>query len=345
MVGQDNTILYNFLRVFTATLLVGLVLLGVSWFRPSSPPVRPEATAAAVSRGESAITATKHAALSKEIAVDLGNGVKLEMVPIPAGEFMMGSPDADKDAGDNEKPQHRIRISRPFYLAKYPATQEQWEAVMGRNPSRFKGPKNPVESVSWDDCQKFLEKLNAKSGPGGGKFQLPTEAQWEYACRAGSTTRYCFGDDESHLGEYAWYDANSGGKPHPVGQKKPNAWELYDMHGSVWEWCADWYDRNYYKESPRDDPTGPTTGSSRVIRGCTPDSGARYCRSAFRRSYPPRSRLMILGLRVSRIPAEGFAENPAPDFMPPLKIQPVPTQTVEVGKPLTVAVSVEDAKR
>ena len=125
--------------------------------------------------------------------MDLGGGVKLEMVLIPAGEFMMGSPDSDKDACGGEKPQHRVRITKPFYLGKYLVTQEQWEAVMGNNPSHFKGPKNPVEKVSWEDCQQFLGKLNAKSRPGGGKFQLPTEAQWEYACRAGSTTLYCFG--------------------------------------------------------------------------------------------------------------------------------------------------------
>ena len=146
----------------------------------------------------------------KELTVDLGKGVKLEMVLIPAGEFLMGSPDSDKDASTDEKPQHRVRITKPFYLGKYLVTQEQWEAVMGNNPSHFKGPKNPVEKVSWDDCQQFLDKLNAKSARGRASSQLPTEAQWEYACRAGSTTRYCFGDDESKLGEYAWYDAELG---------------------------------------------------------------------------------------------------------------------------------------
>jgi formylglycine-generating enzyme required for sulfatase activity len=170
----------------------------------------------------------------KELTMDLGRGVKLEMVLIPAGEFLMGSPDSDKDANAGEKPQHRVRIIKPFYLSKYLVTQEQWKAVMGGNPSEFTGPKNPVETVSWDDCQEFFEKLNAQSAAPGGKFQLPSEAQWEYACRAGSKTRYCFGDDEKQLGEYAWHGQNSGGKPHPVGEKKPNARGLYDMHGNAW---------------------------------------------------------------------------------------------------------------
>jgi formylglycine-generating enzyme required for sulfatase activity len=240
----------------------------------------------------------------KEIAVDLGGGVKLELLLIPAGEFLMGSPDSDNEARDNEKPRHRVRIAKPFYLGKYLVTQEQWEAVMGNNPSNFKGPKNPVEQVSWDDCRPFFDKLNAKSGPGGGKFSLPTEAQWEYACRAGSTTRYCFGDGESGLGEYAWYGANSGSRTHPVGEKKPNAWGLYDMHGNVWQWCADWYNAGYYKESPTDDPTGPATGSYRVFRGGSWAHPARRCRSAYRNDLPPGYRGLDLGLRVSRVAGE-----------------------------------------
>ena len=218
----------------------------------------------------------------KELTVDLGNGVKLEMVLLPAGEFLMGSPDSDEAAYAEEKPQHRVRITKPFYLGKYPVTQEQWEAVMGSNPSNFKGPKNPVEKVSWDDCQKFLGKLNAKPAAGVGKFQLPSEAQWEYACRAGSKTKYCFGDDESKLGDYAWYEANSRNKTHPVGEKKPNAWGLYDMHGNVWEWCQDRYDDGYYAKSPMDDPTGPTGGSNRVLRGGSWYFPVWFCRSAFR---------------------------------------------------------------
>ncbi len=241
----------------------------------------------------------------KELMVDLGNGVKLELVLIPAGEFMMGLPDSDKIGFDSEKPQHRVRITKPFYLGKYLVTQEQWKAVTGNNPSYFQGPKNPVETVSWDDCQKFLEKLYAKVG--GGKFRLPSEAQWEYACRAGSKTRYWFGDNESKLGDYAWYFANSGSKPHPVGEKKPNAWGLYDMHGNIWEWCQDWYDGGYYANSPTDDPTGPTTGSVRVYRGGHWYGLARDCRSASRDARGPGDHLGILGLRVSLIPAEPLA--------------------------------------
>ena len=135
----------------------------------------------------------------KEAFLDLGKGIKLELIFIPAGEFLMGSPDADIDAQSCEQPQHRVRITKPFYLGKRLVTQEQWEAVMGDNPSRFKGPQKPVEQVSWEDCQQFLDRLNAMPCSGGGKFHLPTEAQWEYACRAGSDSRYSFGDDQDQL--------------------------------------------------------------------------------------------------------------------------------------------------
>ena len=235
---------------------------------------------------------------------DLGKGVKLEMVLIPAGEFLMGSPDSEKDAHADERPQHRVRITKPFYMGKYLVTQEQWEALMGNNPSHFKGPKNPVEEVSWDDCQQFLDKLNKRQGNPAGKFVLPTEAQWEYACRAGSKTRYCFGDDASKLDEYAWYEKNSDDKTHPVGEKKPNAWGLYDMHGNVWEWCQDWYDDGYYAKSPTDDPTGPATGSDRVVRGGSWRTRRGDCRSADRFGDRPGLRYDDLGFRVSLVPAD-----------------------------------------
>ena len=152
----------------------------------------------------------------------------------------------------------------------------------GQQPSHFKGLKNPVERSVGTTASSFLRSSTRRSGAGTGSSHLPTEAQWEYACRAGSTTRYCFGDDESALGEYAWYDANSGNRTHPVGEKKPNAWGLYDMHGNVWEWCQDWYDGGYYAGSPMDDPTGPATGADRVIRGGSWLYPARFCRSACR---------------------------------------------------------------
>ena len=247
----------------------------------------------------------------KEIAVDLGGGVKLEMVLIPAGEFLMGTP----GEFGGEMPQHRVRITRPFYLGKYLVTQEQWEAVMGSNPSEFKGPKNPVEHVSWDDCQTFLAKLTADTGGQQGKFVLPTEAQWEYACRAGSTTKYCFGDDARQLGAYGWYVANSERKTHPVGQKKPNAWGLYDMHGNVGEWCADWDDNGRYDAvSPTDDPTGPngTTGWLRVRRGGSWLYSANRCRSASRTNAAPGFGITDLGLRVSLVPADNGPAAPSP---------------------------------
>jgi formylglycine-generating enzyme required for sulfatase activity len=241
--------------------------------------------------------------LPKELTFDLG-GVKLEMVFIPAGEFIMGSPDSDSAAFPWEKPQHRVRITKPFFMGKYLVTQEQWKSVMGNNPSQFKGLKNPVETVSWDDCQEFLVKLNGKFGTGREEFQLPTEAQWEYACRAGSTTRYYFGNETLGLSEYAWYRGNSGWKTQPVGENKPNAWGLYDTHGNVWEWCSDWYDDRYNAGSPTDDPPGPSRGSDRVSRGGGWSDAALDCRSAFRYGHQPDHRGGNLGFRVARVSVE-----------------------------------------
>ena len=170
------------MRNFVISGVVLLAMVTTAWSeaaKPAEPEKAPQESGAG----------GKTEGTPKELAVDLGGGVNLDLVLIPAGSFLMGD--------DLWKPVHKVRITKPFYLGKYEVTQEQWEAVMGSNPSHFKGPKNPVEQVSWDDCQQFLGKLNAKAGRQGGKFALPTEAQWEYACRAGSTGKYCFGDDET----------------------------------------------------------------------------------------------------------------------------------------------------
>jgi formylglycine-generating enzyme required for sulfatase activity len=231
------------------------------------------------------------------LLADLDGGVKMEFVLIPTGSFMMG----DDNGEDCEKPAHKVTIAKPFYFGKYVVTQEQWEAVMGANPSHFKGPRNPVEMVSWYDCQKFLEKLNEKLGSRGAMFRLPTEAQWEYACRAGTTTQYSFGDAESALGDYAWWAKNSDGTIHPMGQKKPNAWGLYDMHGSVWEWCAEPHGHDYYAKSPVEDPTGPASGLGRVSRGGSWDSfSPEVFRCAYRNAFRPDQRVSVIGFRVVR---------------------------------------------
>ena len=230
----------------------------------------------------------------KEISLDLGHGVKMDFVPIPSGSFMMG----DKNGDDEEKPVHKVTISKPFHMGKFEVTQEQWEVVMGSNPSHFKGAKKPVDRVSWEACQTFIKKLNEKFARSGVTFALPTEAEWVYACRAGSTSRFGFGDGQTDLAQYAWFEGNAGGETHPVGQKKPNAWGLYDMHGNVWEWCADWYDGDYYKKSPAVDPTGPTAVTSRVLRGGSWSDLALYCRSSYRYCLPPWFCVHCYGLRL-----------------------------------------------
>lgn len=227
---------------------------------------------------------------------DLGNGVKLEMIYIPGGSFLMGSPEGVGHS--SEHPQRRVTLS-PFYIGKYPVTQAQWKAMMGENPSHFKGDDLPVESVAWHDAVKFCEVISKRTG---GAYRLPAEAEWEYACRAGSTGRYCFGDDESLLGEYAWYDEDSGGKTHPVGKRTPNAWGLFDMHGNVWEWCEDdWHDS--YNNAPKDGRAWvdrPSRGSARVFRGGGWDYDAVYCRSALRNRDTPGLRALNLGFRLLR---------------------------------------------
>jgi len=248
----------------------------------------------------------QEAALPEPLPVTT-NSIGMKLVLIPAGEFMMGSAELARASGRSgagaagvrdEYAYHRVRITRPFYLGVTQVTQEQYERVMGVNPSRVKGDgQRPVEMVSWDDAVEFCRRLSRQEGK---EYRLPTEAEWEYACRAGSTSRFCFGDDAVRLAEYAWYDDNSGDTTHPVGQKKPNAWGLYDVHGNVWEWCADWHQSGYYGQSPADDPAGPASGAGRVLRGgsCRDHPGALG--SAARRCGAPGDRYRHYGFRVAR---------------------------------------------
>jgi formylglycine-generating enzyme required for sulfatase activity len=186
--------------------------------------------------------------------MEVTNSIGMKLRLIPAGEFMMGSPGAERS--DDDETQHRVTLTKPFYLGVTEVTQEQYQKVMGTNPSQFKGPQNPVEKVSCADAVEFCRKLSAMPAEktAGHVYRLPTEAEWEYACRAGTTTSYSFGDSVLQLSEYGWLNDNSYSSTHPVGEKKPNAWGLYDMHGNVWEWCQDWHGA---------DPSGFGDGSNR----------------------------------------------------------------------------------
>jgi formylglycine-generating enzyme required for sulfatase activity len=253
--------------------------------------------------------------------------IRKSFVQIPAGEFLMGS---ESDSVD-EKPAHRVRISQNFEMGKYEVTQAQWQAVMGNNPSFFKGANLPVEQVSWDEAQEFIKKLNSVND--GYLYRLPTEAEWEYACRAGK-----IGDYAVDMKAMAWFDpyrksgffsaykkifeggasekkkepAPPGGaaekKPpprqslrtHPVGSKQPNAWGLFDMYGNVWEWCQDWYDSAYYAQNSNVDPQGPAMGSERVRRGGCYNTGLTALRLTNRASDSPDTRLDYLGFRLVR---------------------------------------------
>lgn len=236
--------------------------------------------------------------ISKDIDIEASNlaGIGMEFVLIPAGEFMMGAPSGEEGREDNEGPVHKVTIKEPFYLGKFEVTQDQWRKVMGSNPPGSKGDNYPVGFISWDYVQEFIEKLNEMEGTK--KYRLPTEAEWEYACRAGKTTRYYFGDDESKLGDYAWYRENSDSKTHPVGQKNPNPWGLYDMHGNVLEWCQDsWHDN--YDSAPSDGSAWEDGNRSyRVIRGGSRHCGTSYCRSAVRSYHGQGSRDGLIGFRV-----------------------------------------------
>ncbi len=222
-------------------------------------------------------------------------------VLIAPGAFLMGSPEYETGRSSDEI-MHEVILTKGFYMQKTSVTQGQWKAVMGNNPSSFPGGGDdcPIESISWDECQGFIRRLNAGKA---GIYRLPTEAEWEYACRAGSSTPFCNGEiselycaHDPLLSEVGWYCGNSGRKSRPVAQKSPNAWGLYDMHGNVSEWCQDWYGE--YGSDSQTDPCGPKSGSAKVIRGGSWFGNAKNCRSASRFHWPPNSRSEFIGFRL-----------------------------------------------
>ena len=215
------------------------------------------------------------------------------MVYVAGGTFMMGANPGDSEAYDWEKPRHQVTLSG-FSIGRYEVTQEEWEAVMGSNPSKFNGKKRPVEQVSWDDCQEFIRKLNEKTGK---RFRLPTEAEWEFAARGGNKSQGYLYSGSNSLDAVAWNTSNSGSTTHDVGQKSPNELGLYDMTGNVYEWCSDWYGN--YSSSSQTNPAGPASGSDRVFRGGSWYSIARNCRVSFRNYSAPGYRSTDLGLRLA----------------------------------------------
>ncbi len=236
---------------------------------------------------------------------EITNSIGMKLVLTPKGTFMMGSPESEEARFEDET-QHEVTISKDYYLGVHEVTQAQYEKVMGTKPSYFQGDEikgsstnNPVESVSWLDAVEFCKKLSdlPEEKAAGRVYRLPTEAEWEYACRAGSKSAYSFGESSKSLGDYAWFDGNSNNQTHPVGEKKANAWGLYDMHGNVWEWCSDWY--GGYDNNSVSDPVGSREGSFRVIRGGSWLDDAAYCQSAIRYRIDPSSRSIIIGFRLA----------------------------------------------
>jgi formylglycine-generating enzyme required for sulfatase activity len=242
---------------------------------------------------------------SEATAKSFVNSIGMKLKLIPAGTFLMGSPESEVGR-TNDETQHHVTLTKHFYLGATEVTQGQWESIMGTTP--WKGQRyvqensnNAANYVNWDDAVEFCRKLSDKEGK---TYRLPTEAEWEYACRAGATTAYSFGDDADQLRESGWFDKNAwdAGEryAHAVGLKRANAFGLHDMHGNVWEWCSDWY--GDYPTGHVTDPQGPTTGVKRVFRGGCWSSVSAFCRSAYRYTYAPSYRDALVGLRLALSP-------------------------------------------
>ena len=251
-----------------------------------------------------------------------------DMVYVKGGTFTMGATaEQGSDAYSNEKPTHSVTLS-DYYIGKYEVTQAQWRAVMGSNPSKWKGDNLPVENVSWNDIQKFIKKLNAQTGK---KFRLPTEAEWEYAARGGNQSKGYKYSGSNSISEVAWYDGNSGDKTHPVGQKSPNELGIYDMSGNVWEWCQDWYSSSAYSSSSQTNPTGPNSGSHRVLRGGSWDNAASRSRVSDRGNNSPDDRFNRGGFRLVCLP-----ESVAGSSITPSAPKTADTKTYNIGDLVTV---------
>jgi formylglycine-generating enzyme required for sulfatase activity len=242
------------------------------------------------------------------------NAIGLRLVLVSPGEFLMGASGGEVEVGADERPQHRVRITHPFYLGIYPVTQMEFERIMGRNPSKFHpdeggGPNHPVEKATWEEAVEFCRRLSdlPEERHAGHFYRLPTEAEWEYACRAGTTTAYHYGPALSSLqanfnGKFPYGGAVDGpflNRTSPVGSYRANSFGLHDMHGNVWEWCADYYSPTYYRESPADDPPGPPQGDLRLVRGGSWFDYAFHCRAADRSPTPPDARYKNIGFRAA----------------------------------------------
>ena len=241
--------------------------------------------------------------IDSEIVLEsITNSIGMKLVLIPAGTFTMGSPVGEVGRISSEM-QHEVTLSKSYYLGAFEVTQNEYERVMGNNPSKSKGAKNPVEMVSWDEAVSFCKKLSEMpmEKAAGREYRLPTEAEWEYACRAGSSKAYSFGETAESLGEYAWFGVGSAVTTHPVGEKKANRWGLYDMHGNAWEWCQDWF--GIYPTGAVTDPQGPNGGLWRVSRGGGWSIDAGRCRSANRGRNNPSNGNASYGFRLALIPS------------------------------------------
>lgn len=246
--------------------------------------------------------------LSRTIGISQGfrkifivNNVEFEMVFVEGGSFTMGNTtDVHNMSNKKEEPAHHVTLNN-YMIGKTEVTQELWQAVMKNNPSKFKGITNPVETVSWDDCQDFISKLNTLTGQ---SFRLPTEAEWEFAARGGNKSKDYLYSGSNTAGDVAWYADNSNKKTSPVATKEPNELGIYDMSGNVWEWCNDWYDADYYNSSPSTNPKGPTSGTNRVNRGGGWTSGVTGCRSSWRNDWSPSARVDYLGFRIALCPSK-----------------------------------------